>query len=237
MEVQTPQKVYLDVSYQDKDQVKALGALWSPAEKRWYVSQETDLTPFQQWLPQAEETVSAQSVAAGSIEAEQASITDEPFNIKAITPFYLLTAVETCKQCQKETQVVAIASEGIEEQGESQQGFVRFNFVEHLPDRLTQFIQQNFAQYQLTAISDRASGQLINCYSNHCQHCNAVISDSVLHSEPSHAFYPITPQEAKKIEKLELKSSGKVKLTAATAYSAPDLISQFAQHSLYQPED
>lgn len=237
MDVQTPQKVYLDVSYQDKDQVKALGALWSPAEKRWYVSQETDLTPFQNWLPQAEGDIPSQVQSATTTESEQASITDEPFNIKAITPFYLLTAVETCKQCQQETKVVAIASEGIEEHGESQQGFVRFNFVEHLPDRLTQFIQHHFAQYQLTAISDRASGQLINCYSNHCQHCNAVISDSVLHSEPSHAFYPITPQEAKKIEKLELKSSGKVKLTAATAYSAPDLISQFAQHSLYQPDD
>lgn len=42
----------LDVPFAEKDQAKALGARWNPAEKKWYVPDEltADLTQFQKWL-------------------------------------------------------------------------------------------------------------------------------------------------------------------------------------------
>jgi hypothetical protein len=40
----------LNVPFADKDQVKALGALWYPDKKLWVVPKGLDLTPFQAWL-------------------------------------------------------------------------------------------------------------------------------------------------------------------------------------------
>lgn len=44
--------VYLDVPYEEKDEVRALGARWDPARKKWYVdTRTTPLEPFEKWLP------------------------------------------------------------------------------------------------------------------------------------------------------------------------------------------
>jgi hypothetical protein len=40
----------LNVPFADKDQVKALGALWVPDKKLWVAPAGLDLTPFQPWL-------------------------------------------------------------------------------------------------------------------------------------------------------------------------------------------
>lgn len=42
-------KVWLDVPYKQKDEVKALGARWDRAERSWYVPAGLDVTPFEQW--------------------------------------------------------------------------------------------------------------------------------------------------------------------------------------------
>jgi Domain of unknown function (DUF5710) len=40
----------LNVPFADKDQAKALGALWQPDKKRWVVPAGLDLAPFAPWL-------------------------------------------------------------------------------------------------------------------------------------------------------------------------------------------
>ena len=40
----------LNVSYKDKDKVKALGARWDSARKKWYVENIEDLNPFLNYL-------------------------------------------------------------------------------------------------------------------------------------------------------------------------------------------
>lgn len=42
---------YLDVSFKEKDEAKALGARWDGGAKKWYVPEGKDLTPFNAWLP------------------------------------------------------------------------------------------------------------------------------------------------------------------------------------------
>lgn len=42
---------YLDAPFKDKDKVKALGARWDAAEKRWFVPDGKALEPFATWLP------------------------------------------------------------------------------------------------------------------------------------------------------------------------------------------
>lgn len=41
-----------NVDYKEKDRVKALGAKWDPYEKYWYVTNQEDLTPFTEWIPE-----------------------------------------------------------------------------------------------------------------------------------------------------------------------------------------
>jgi len=43
-------KTYLKVSFQEKERPKALGALWDPIQKKWYVPAGLELAAFQQWL-------------------------------------------------------------------------------------------------------------------------------------------------------------------------------------------
>jgi hypothetical protein len=44
-------KIILDCPYEQRNQVKALGARWDPAIKKWYVTDPPDLAPFAPWLP------------------------------------------------------------------------------------------------------------------------------------------------------------------------------------------
>jgi hypothetical protein len=44
-------KTYLDVEFSDKDKVKALGARFDMASKRWFVPDGLDLIPFLKWVP------------------------------------------------------------------------------------------------------------------------------------------------------------------------------------------
>ena len=44
---------YLDVPFREKDQVKALGARWDPAVKKWYVPEGKDPAAFELWHSQS----------------------------------------------------------------------------------------------------------------------------------------------------------------------------------------
>lgn len=44
-------KIYLNVGYAEKDQVKNLGARWDLTRQKWYVPLGTDYKPFERWLP------------------------------------------------------------------------------------------------------------------------------------------------------------------------------------------
>lgn len=46
-------RVNLQVTFAEKNAVKALGARWDGACKVWYIKDVEDLTPFQRWIPKA----------------------------------------------------------------------------------------------------------------------------------------------------------------------------------------
>ncbi len=54
--------ILLEVPFAEKEQAKALGARWNPAEKKWYIPDEleVDQTQFAQWIGQ-ESAVTATS--------------------------------------------------------------------------------------------------------------------------------------------------------------------------------
>lgn len=45
------EKIYLNVPYFQKDDVKSRGAKWDAERKKWYVLSSANLAPFQPWLP------------------------------------------------------------------------------------------------------------------------------------------------------------------------------------------
>jgi ribonuclease HI len=49
--------VWLKVPFAEKDQAKALGARWNPAQKKWYVKDVADLSPFEAWMTEQPATV------------------------------------------------------------------------------------------------------------------------------------------------------------------------------------
>ena len=44
-------RTLLNTKYSEKDEVKALGARWDPALRKWYVPPDKTLSPFSKWLP------------------------------------------------------------------------------------------------------------------------------------------------------------------------------------------
>lgn len=43
-------EAYLNVPFDDKDKIKALGAWWDGERKAWYIPKGKDITPFKQWI-------------------------------------------------------------------------------------------------------------------------------------------------------------------------------------------
>lgn len=50
-------RTYLNVPYAQKDEAKALGARWDPAQKKWYVPAGKDFSLFTKWHMDPESTV------------------------------------------------------------------------------------------------------------------------------------------------------------------------------------
>ena len=61
---------YLTVSFTEKDAVKALGARWDAAARRWFVPDGADLTPFGEWLPTSTQTSPSHVVATARPASE-----------------------------------------------------------------------------------------------------------------------------------------------------------------------
>ncbi len=53
-------RVNLEVSFEEKDEAKSLGAQWDPARKTWYLRDVEDLTPFMRWITPTRLTMAAE---------------------------------------------------------------------------------------------------------------------------------------------------------------------------------
>jgi Domain of unknown function (DUF5710) len=64
------EKLYLDVPFPDKEQVKALGARWDRDARSWYVPNHLDVESFTHWLallPADDAWPSTYAVTAASV--------------------------------------------------------------------------------------------------------------------------------------------------------------------------
>jgi exodeoxyribonuclease VII large subunit len=84
---------YLNVSFQDKDAAKALGARWDGLQRQWFVPDGRELAPFAQWLPNLADpsvtaTPSSALATAGALSMDLA-----PSSRKGISLSNLLSGV------------------------------------------------------------------------------------------------------------------------------------------------
>jgi hypothetical protein len=50
-DIEAENVIFLNTTYREKDEVKALGARWDPQRKKWFLGSEIeDLTPFTKWM-------------------------------------------------------------------------------------------------------------------------------------------------------------------------------------------
>jgi len=59
-------KIYLNVPFAQKDEVKALGARWDAVQKKWFVPSDKDITLFAQWQTESGAVESSRSKTSSS---------------------------------------------------------------------------------------------------------------------------------------------------------------------------
>ncbi len=61
---------YLNVPFEEKNEAKMLGAWWDPNEKRWFVPNGKDTSPFRRWLHIREKVESLDEDLGDAVETE-----------------------------------------------------------------------------------------------------------------------------------------------------------------------
>ncbi|RSK45483.1 DUF5710 domain-containing protein [Hymenobacter rigui] len=177
----------LRVSFADKEEAKRKGALWSVADKTWFVPPHRDYNQFTQWWEAGEATLILQA------------------------PYYVATSTIYCWKCTQSTTVAALAADSYclldyddsesdevtEDAPKSwyrQQEFVFISGVGYVDEATTAQLAAAYPFFRLG--HSRAGGSY---WANHCQHCQALQGDFFLHQEPGGAFSPTTVAECQRL--------------------------------------
>lgn len=195
----------LEVSFAEKEQAKELGARWNPRLKKWYVPEDLDISAFSQWVP------------------------DEPEEIFAYAPLYLVKSVERCWKCGGSAEVYCLASEGYESEGFFHEDFfVTYSSLEIIPRELKPY----FMSYCPSYYEDYSKTTGGRYCMNHCS-CGAKLGDFYLHNEPGGAFFPTCESTAREIELKRINDLGvtRIEIPAGPGQQYPNLTWQFARRS------
>ncbi len=166
----------LEVPYRDKDLAKERGARWDAKRKVWYVVDQKDLTPFEQWLP---------PVPCVNHRAES---------------YFLLESQRGCWKCERLTRVVGFAlphgHEQLEEAPEDRefssdaeyrawldspdsvhwiaQPWVSvLSYITHISEDALARIRSLSARYR----KDFSAVTKTHYFMNHCEYCDAKLGD------------------------------------------------------------
>lgn len=112
--------LFLNVDYNDKDEVKKIGARWNPELKKWYVFSRKDYNKFGYWIGEKESAIS----------------------YVIFDYFYLVKSVRQCFKCKKYIPVVAFAFDSYcvlyDEEYESAWNYWENNGDEDMPEPILQ---------------------------------------------------------------------------------------------------
>ncbi len=153
---------YLYVPFEERDQVRTLGARWDVNAKCWYIGSGADATRFARWLSDDE--------------------SPQEFTIVSSRAFVACAEVE-CWRCHTRTEVVCMYCASGEIHGEPYEHFT----VSHVT-AVDQELRRQLAAWPSFRMAATRDGVTLV---NHCSHCRARQDDYYLHCEPSGAFFSI----------------------------------------------
>jgi hypothetical protein len=118
-------------------------------------------------------------------------------NIRSSSYYIAETSVQ-CLSCGQWTRVLALALPAphevlIEDEWQAANVSAFLFYVSELPEGVRRLLQTS-SFFRLT----RGTGESDPCWANHCEHCDAPVSDDELHCEPG-GFMPCDAQEAQDI--------------------------------------
>ena len=118
-------------------------------------------------------------------------------NIRSAS-YYIAETEAQCLSCGQWTRVLALALPAphevlIEDEWQAANVSAFLFYVTELPEEARQRLQR-FSFFRLSRMEDASDP----CWANHCEHCDALVSDDELHCEPG-GFMPGDAQEAQDI--------------------------------------
>lgn len=191
-------RINLIVPFSQKDEAKSLGARWDPSLKVWYVPDGIDVAPMARWLP----------------APENSDLEHEPeFRVRA-PYYYVIESESNCWKCSDWTRVFSFKLpeeheqfDYIEDEDEdfelmSNLGEWRchgyrgtVSNVHSLSPPVTKQIRR-FTENFKHAYSRTADSRYLM---NHCEYCGAKLGDFFMHGEPGGAFFPTSPDQARRM--------------------------------------
>lgn len=184
---------YIGVPFEEKDQVKALGAKWDQQRRSWFVPEGVDLEPFARW-----------------------------FEVEEDREFYIVVARRRCWDCGKRTTVVALGipyGDHFRDMADTRGGDPALrdgapHIIDSLgliprlgamPRELRNHLDLKYA-YRLMRSKTTGVAELNNC----CDHCGALQGEHFDFHEPGGAFFPFAESDLDDLEFFRTHTTGRI---------------------------
>jgi len=126
-------------------------------------------------------------------------------NIRS-SSYYIAETQAQCPACGRWTRVLALALPApheilIEDEWQPADVGAFLFYLTELPEEVRHLLQ-TFSFFRLSCVDDASDP----CWANHCEHCDAPVSDDELHCEPG-GFMPGHADEAQTISLIEVRQA------------------------------
>lgn len=208
----------LNVPFDEKNEVKDMGAGWNPTIKKWYVQDKKEYYKFVKWF-------------SG----------DSHLDLIICDHLYILEGSHTCFKCKKKTTVIGFGIENyimfeledlFEENSLDEDMLEAEGIVEHhdgeiniasqiepLPIKLMEFIQGKY-NYKLTHSKFAGSTYL----ANRCDHCDTLQGNHFLFSEVDSPFFLQNEEDVSKLKFYKVDLLYDLPVSASVGWSSTDYL-------------
>jgi hypothetical protein len=120
--------------------------------------------------------------------------------------YYIAQTTVQCMSCDQWTRVLALALPAphevlIEDEWQAANVSAFLFYVTELPEEVRHQLQTS-SFFRLSRMEDASDP----CWANHCEHCDALVSDDELHCEPG-GFMPGHADEAQTVSLIEVRQA------------------------------
>ncbi len=196
----------LNVPFNEKEEVKKMGAKWNNEIKKWYVTDKNEYYKFQRWF-------------------------SNPYNnIIVLDHIYIVVATQRCFKCGKITTVVSLATDSYvtidDEQFdlcEEDIDFIQLHEIKS--ERLLQHLNQKYKFYK-----DYSYTTKTHYLANHCDWCGVLQGNWFLYSEPDSPFFMTSEEKAKALSIFKVTLPHDIDICANVGWCSGNyMIKEFAE--------